>query len=67
MQKWLVGEPSLDEILGDEMMARVVASAGMSREQFRSRLLEVASRLRLGGDRSSGQSEAAAPRRAAFG
>lgn len=45
MQKWLVGEPSLDELLSDDMMGPVVASAGMSREQFRSSLVEVASRL----------------------
>lgn len=45
MQRWLVGEPSLDELLGDEIMGLVVASAGMNREQLRSRLTEMAHRL----------------------
>ncbi len=45
MQEWLGGEPSLDELLQDDMMSRVVASAGMSREEFRSRLVEVATRI----------------------
>ncbi len=45
MQRWLVGEPSLDELLNDEMMVRVVASAGISREQLRLRLAEIARSL----------------------
>jgi len=45
MKRWLVGEPSLDELLGDELMARVVASAGISREELRSRLAEIARSL----------------------
>ncbi len=45
MRRWLAGEPSLDELLSDDIMGPVVASAGMSREQFRLRLAEVASRL----------------------
>ena len=45
MRRWLAGEPSLEELLGDDIMGPVVASAGMSREQFRLRLAELASRL----------------------
>ena len=45
MQHWSKGEPSLDELLCDDMMDRVVASTGMSREEFRSRLAEIANRL----------------------
>jgi len=45
MQNWSKGEPSLDELLRDDMMDRVVASTGMSREEFRSRLAEIAHRL----------------------
>ncbi len=45
MQRWLVGEPSLDELLNDEIMGLVVASAGMNREQLRTRLTEMARRL----------------------
>jgi hypothetical protein len=45
VQSWLVGEPSLDELMSDDMMSRVVASAGMSPEEFRSRLAEVALRI----------------------
>ena len=57
-QNWLVGEPSLDEILGDDMMSRVVASTGMSPAEFRSRLAEIARRLgagQSGGAPESGQ------------
>jgi hypothetical protein len=45
MRRWLAGEPSLDELLGDDIMGPVVASAGLSREQFRSHLAEIARRL----------------------
>jgi hypothetical protein len=45
MRRWLAGEPSLDELLGDDIMGPVVASAGLSREQFRSNLTEIARRL----------------------
>lgn len=67
MKRWLAGEPSLEELLGDELMARVVASAGMSREQLRSRLTEIARRLAdRAGESRSGQSRPE-PRRAAVG
>lgn len=45
MRRWLTEEVSLDELLGDEIMGPVVASAGMDREQFRLTLAEVARRL----------------------
>lgn len=51
MQRWLAGEPSLDELLGDDIMGPVVASAGISREQLRSSLTEIARRL---GDHGGG-------------
>ena len=46
---WLTGEASLEELLSDEIMGPVAASAGLSREQLRSSLAEVA--RRIGGDR----------------
>jgi hypothetical protein len=45
MQRWLVGEASLEELMGDDMMGPVVASAGMSREEFRLSFAETARRL----------------------
>lgn len=48
---WLTGEASLEELLSDEIMGPVAASAGLSREQLRSSLAEVA--RRIGGDRQS--------------
>jgi len=47
---WLTGEATLEELLSDEIMGPVAASAGMSREQLRLNLAEVA--RRLGGDQS---------------
>jgi hypothetical protein len=55
MRRWLAGEPSLDELLGDDMMGPVVASAGLSREQFRSHLTEIARRLSGVGEGRTGQ------------
>ena len=46
---WLTGEASLEELLSDEIMGPVAASAGLSREQLRSNLAEVA--RRIGDDR----------------
>ena len=46
MRLWLAGEPTLDELLSDEIMGPIVASAGMSREQLRLILAELAGRLR---------------------
>lgn len=64
MKRWLVGEPKLDDLMKDDVMARVARSAGMSREELRSRLTEIARRLdsstRQGGGRQSGRE----PRRA---
>ena len=48
---WLTGEASLEELLSDEIMGPVAASAGLSREQLRSNLAEVA--RRIGGPRES--------------
>ncbi len=54
MQRWLVGEASLEELIGDDMMGPVVASAGMNREEFRLSFAETARRLcpRAGESRS---------------
>ena len=65
MRVWLTGEPSLDELLADEIMGPVVASAGMSREQLRSSLAELALRLGASGRQSRGTRDDA--RRIAFG
>jgi hypothetical protein len=48
---WLTGEASLEELLSDEIMGPVAASAGLSREQLRLSLTEVA--RRIGRDRES--------------
>lgn len=48
-QWWLTGEATLEELLSDEIMGPVVASAGLSREQLRLDMAEVA--RRIGGDR----------------
>ncbi len=56
MGAWLAGEASLEELLGDEIMGPVVASAGMTREAFRLSLAELARRLACQGRRrQSGQ------------
>lgn len=56
MSPWLAGEASLEELLGDEIMGPVVASAGMTREALRLRLAELARRLaRQSGRGQSGQ------------
>lgn len=60
MRRWLAGEPSLDELLGDDIMGPVVASAGLSREEFRSRLAEIARRLGGTGQSGGGQGGSAA-------
>jgi len=67
MRVWLTGEPSLDELLADEMMGPVVASAGMSREQLRSSLAELALRLRASGRQNRGARSGDDTRRIAFG
>lgn len=59
---WLTGEASLEELLSDEIMGPVAASAGLSREQLRSSLAEVA--RRVGGDQSRSRKE---PRQVAVG
>ena len=40
-------EPSLDELLADDMMQPVLQSAGLDREQFHDLMLETGERLRL--------------------
>ena len=65
MQEWLGGEPTLDELLGDDMMSRVVASAGMSPEEFRSRLAEVANRIGISARQSGAGESGEKPRRVA--
>jgi len=47
MPKWrMAGEPSLDELLNDEMMDRVMRRAGLDATEMRRRLAELARRLR---------------------
>jgi hypothetical protein len=49
MRKWeMPGEPSLDELLGDEIMDHVTRAAGLDKSELRRRLAELARRL---GDR----------------
>jgi hypothetical protein len=47
MRRWKMSEvePSLDELLGDEIMIPVMRSAGLSAEQLRAELRLAASRL----------------------
>ena len=46
MTKWrMAGEPSLDELLGDEIMAPVMRRAGLDGAELRRRLAELARRL----------------------
>ena len=47
MQRWKISvvEPSLDDLLGDEIMIPVMRSAGLSAEQLRAELHETARRL----------------------
>ena len=40
-------EPSLDELLDDEMMRPVLQSAGLDREQLHDLLVEAGERVRL--------------------
>jgi len=62
---WLTGEASLEELLSDEIMGPVVASAGLSREQLRLSLAEIA--RRIGGDRQSVFAGREEPRKVALG
>jgi hypothetical protein len=62
---WLSGEASLEELLSDEIMGPVAASAGLSREQLRSSLAEVA--RRIGGDREGRAWSRKEPRQIAVG
>jgi len=47
MRRWNMGvvEPSLDELLSDEIMIPVMRSAGLSAEQLRAELRQAARRL----------------------
>ena len=51
---WLSGEASLEELLSDEIMGPVAASAGLSREQLRLSLAEVARRISNGREGRAG-------------
>ncbi|HUN48910.1 MAG TPA: hypothetical protein VMU85_20425 [Stellaceae bacterium] len=44
MQKWKIDvvEPSIDDLLGDEMMIPVMRSAGLSAEELRGHIRRVA-------------------------
>jgi hypothetical protein len=67
MQIWLAGEASLDELLSDEIMGLVVASAGMNREQLRSGLTEMARRLGACVRQGRGVQGGETPRQGALG
>jgi hypothetical protein len=46
MPKWrMLGEPSLDELLDDEIMAYVLRADGLDVNEVRRRLVELARRL----------------------
>jgi hypothetical protein len=46
MTKWrMPGEPSIDELLDDEVMDRVIRKAGLDRTELRRRLADIARRL----------------------
>ena len=46
MGKWrMTGEPSLDELLGDEIMDHVTRTAGLDKSELRRRLADIARRL----------------------
>ena len=47
MRRWKMSEvePSLDDLLGDEIMIPVMRSAGLSAEQLRAELRQAAIRL----------------------
>lgn len=64
-QWWLTGEATLEELLSDEIMGPVAASAGLSREQLRLNLAEVA--RRLGSDRQGGTGSRKERRQVAVG
>ena len=54
MPKWrMAGEPSLDELLGDEVMVRVMRRAGLDAAELRRRLVELAHRLQVCGSAES--------------
>jgi hypothetical protein len=60
MPQWrMTGEPSLDELLGDDTMRRVMQSAGLDAMEMRRRLVDLARRL-------SDRRQAGSSRRAAF-
>jgi hypothetical protein len=40
-------EPSLDELIADDMMQPVLESAGLDRERFHDLMVETGARLRL--------------------
>ena len=55
MGKWrMTGEPSLDELLDDEIMGYVMRTAGLDTSELRRQLADLARRLadRPAGDRS---------------
>ena len=55
MREWrMAGEPSLDELLGDEMMDRVMRRAGLDARELRRRLVEIARQRRDGNSSGRG-------------
>lgn len=64
---WLTGEATLEELLSDEIMGPVVASAGLSREQLRLNLAEIARRICGDGHGRSGPGCRKEPRQVAVG
>jgi len=47
-------EPSLDELIADEIMQPVLESAGLDRERFHNLMLETGERLRLSRESEEG-------------
>jgi hypothetical protein len=48
MRAWQTAEPTLEELLGDEIMVPVMRSAGLDAEQLRALITEQARRMRSG-------------------
>ena len=47
-------EPSLDELIADEIMQPVLENAGLDRERFHNLMLETGERLRLSRESEEG-------------
>ncbi|GAB4572396.1 MAG: hypothetical protein Tsb008_05090 [Rhodothalassiaceae bacterium] len=47
-ESWIYGEPTLDELLSDPLMAQILKRDGLSTFELRRQMLAVASRLPRG-------------------